>query len=39
MCVQSDKAGELNAKSSKMLKATDFKFDTRVSGVSPHMIP
>ena len=29
----------LNANSSKTVKATDFKFDTRVSRDSPDMIP
>ena len=30
---------ELNANSSKTVKATDFKFDTRVPGDSPDMTP
>ena len=31
--------GMLNANSSQMVKATEFKFDTHVSRDSPHMIP
>ena len=39
LCVRSDRSWELNANSSKTVKATDFKFDTRVPRVSPDMIP
>jgi len=36
---QSDSLCALNANSFKTVKATDFKFDTRVSRVSLDMIP
>ena len=37
-CVRSGRSWELNANSSKKVKATDFKFDTRVPRDSPNMI-
>ena len=39
LCVRSGRSWELNANSSKTVKATDFKFDTRVPGDSPDMTP
>jgi len=36
-CVRSGRSWELNANSSKTLKATDFKFDTHVPRHSPDM--
>ena len=39
VCVRSCRSWELNANSSKTVKATDFKFDTRVPRDSPDMIP
>ena len=39
LSVRSGRSWELNANSSKTVKATDFKFDTRVSRESPDMIP
>ena len=39
LCVRSGRSWELNANSSKTVKATDFKFDTRVSRDSPDVIP
>jgi len=39
VCVRSGRSWELNANSSKTVKATDFKFDTRVPGNSPDMTP
>jgi len=39
VCVRSGRSWELNANSSKTVKATDFKFDTRVPSVSPDAIP
>ena len=39
LCVRSGRSWELNANSSKMVKATDFKFDTRVPRRSPDMTP
>jgi len=38
VCVRSGRSWELNANSSKMVKATDFKFDTRVPRDSLDMI-
>ena len=37
--VRSGRSWELNANSSKTVKATDFKFDARVPRDSPDMIP
>jgi len=39
LCVRSGQSWELNANSSKTVKATDFKFDTHVPRDSPDMIP
>jgi len=39
LCVRSGRSWELNANSSKRVKATDFKFDTRVSRDSLDVIP
>jgi len=39
LCERSDRSWELNANSSKMVKATDFKFDTHVPRDSPDMTP
>ena len=39
LCVCSDRSWELNANSSKTVKATDFKFDIRVPRDSPDMTP
>jgi len=39
MSVRSGRSWELNANSSKTVKATDFKFDTRVPWDSPDMTP
>jgi len=39
LCVRSGRSCELNANSSKTVKATDFKFDIRVSRDSRDMIP
>jgi len=39
VCVSSGRSWELNANSSKTVKATDFKFDTRVPRDSLDMIP
>ena len=39
VCVRSGRSWELNANSSKTVKATDFKFDARVPRDSPDMIP
>jgi len=36
VCVRSSRSWELNANSSKTVKATDFKFDTRFQGQSGH---
>jgi len=38
LCVRSGRSWELNANSSKTVKATDFKFDTHVHRDSPVMI-
>ena len=37
--VRSGRSWELNANSSKTVKATDFKFDTHVPSDSPDMTP
>jgi len=37
VCVSSGRSWELNANSSKTVKATDFKFDTRVPRDCPDM--
>jgi len=37
--IGSDRSWELNANSSKTVKATEFKFDSHVPRVSPDMIP
>ena len=37
VCVRSGRSWELNANSSKTVKATDFKFDTHVPRDSPDM--
>ena len=37
--VRSGRSSELNANSSKTVKATDFKFDTRVPRDSPDVTP
>ena len=39
VCVRSGRSWELNANSSKTVKAMDLKFDTRVPRDSPDMIP
>ena len=39
VCVRSGRSWELNDNSSKTVKATDFKFDTRVPRESPDMTP
>jgi len=39
LCVRSGRSWELNANSSKTVKATDFKFDTHVPRVSPDVMP
>jgi len=39
VCVRSGRSWELNANSFKMVKATDFKLDTRVPRDSLDMIP
>jgi len=39
VCARSGRSWELNANSSKTVKATDFKFDTRVPRDSPDMTP
>ena len=39
LCVRSGRSWELNANSSKTVKATDFKFDIRVPRDSPDVIP
>ena len=39
VCVRSGRSWELNANSSKTVKATDFKFDIRVPRDSPDMTP
>jgi len=39
LCVRSGRSCELNANSSKTVKATDFKFDKHVPRESPDMIP
>jgi len=39
LCVRSGRSWELNANSSKTVKATDLKFDARVPRDSPDMIP
>ena len=39
VCVRSGRSWELNANSSKTVKATYFKFDTRVRSNIPNMIP
>jgi len=39
VCVRSGRSWELNANSSKTVKATELKFDTRVPRESPDMIP
>jgi len=39
VCVRSGRSWELNANSSKTVKATDFKFDTHVPSDSPDMTP
>jgi len=39
LCVCSGRSWELNANSSKTVKATDFKFDTSVPRNSPDMTP
>jgi len=39
LCVRSGRSWELNANSSKTVKAKDFKFDKRVPRDSPDMIP
>jgi len=39
LCVCSGRSWELNANSSKTIKATDFKFDARVPTDSPDMTP
>ena len=39
LCVRSGRSWELNANSSKTVKATELKFDTRVPRDSPDMIP
>ena len=39
VCVRSGRSWELNADSSKTVKATDFKFDIRVPRHSPDMTP
>jgi len=39
LSVRSGRSWELNANSSKMVTATDFKFDTRVPRDSPDMTP
>ena len=39
LCVRSDRSWELNANSSKTVKATHLKFDTRVPRDSPDTIP
>jgi len=39
VCVRSDRSWELNANSSKTVKATDFKFDRHIPSNSPDMIP
>jgi len=39
VCVCSGRSWELNANSSKTVKATDFKFDTSLPRVSPDMTP
>ena len=39
VCVRSDRSWELNANSSKTVKATDFKFDKHVPSDSPDMTP
>ena len=39
VCVRSGRSWELNANSSKTVKATDFTFDTRVPSDSPDMTP
>jgi len=38
LCVRSGRSWALNANSSKTVKATDFKFDTRVPRDSPDVI-
>ena len=39
LCVRSGRSWELNANSSKRVKATDFKFDTSLPRDSPDMTP
>ena len=39
LCVRSGRSWELNANSSKTVKATDFKFDIRVPRYCPDMTP
>ena len=39
LCVRSDRLWELNANSSKTVKATDFKFDTRIHRHSTDATP
>jgi len=39
LCVRSGRSWELNANSSKTVKATDFKFDTSLPRDSPDMTP
>jgi len=39
LCVRSGRSWELNANSSKTVKATDFKFDTSLHRDSPDMTP
>jgi len=39
VCARSDRSWELNANSSKTVKATDFKFGTSLPRDSPDMIP
>jgi len=39
VCVRSGRSWELNANSSKTVKATDFKFHTRVPRDCPDMTP
>jgi len=39
LCVRSGRSWELNAYSSKTVKATDFKFDTSLPRDSPDMTP
>ena len=39
LCVRSGRSWELNVNSSKVVKATDFKFDTSLPRDSPDMTP